>query len=94
MEKTMDYKSAGVDIEAGYQSVELLKKPVRETMRPEVLGGLGGLELLLIGGLRPPPTGGLGPPAGGRGLGGGGGMGFLRRRYHALPGRCHQKIGR
>ena len=44
MEKTMDYKSAGVDIEAGYQSVELLKKHVRETMRPEVLGGLGGFS--------------------------------------------------
>ena len=40
MEENMDYKSAGVDIEAGYQSVELLKKHVKETMRPEVLGGL------------------------------------------------------
>ncbi|MGN1266932.1 MAG: phosphoribosylformylglycinamidine cyclo-ligase [Dorea sp.] len=38
----MDYKKAGVDIEAGYQSVELMKKHVKETMRPEVLGGLGG----------------------------------------------------
>ncbi|MBQ9333115.1 MAG: phosphoribosylformylglycinamidine cyclo-ligase [Lachnospiraceae bacterium] len=38
----MDYKSAGVDIEAGYRSVELIKKSVAETMRPEVLGGLGG----------------------------------------------------
>lgn len=40
----MDYKSAGVDIEAGYQSVELLKKHVKGTMRPEVLGGLGGFS--------------------------------------------------
>ena len=40
----MDYKSAGVDIEAGYQSVELLKKHVEKTMRPEVLGGLGGFS--------------------------------------------------
>ena len=40
----MDYKSAGVDIEAGYQSVELMKKYVKETMRPEVLGGLGGFS--------------------------------------------------
>lgn len=40
----MDYKSAGVDIEAGYQSVELMKKYVRETMRPEVLGGIGGFS--------------------------------------------------
>lgn len=40
----MDYKSAGVDIEAGYASVELMKKHVKETMRPEVLGGLGGFS--------------------------------------------------
>ena len=38
----MDYKNAGVDIEAGYKSVELIKKHVATTMRPEVLGGLGG----------------------------------------------------
>ena len=38
----MDYKNAGVDIEAGYESVELMKKYVKGTMRPEVLGGLGG----------------------------------------------------
>ena len=37
----MDYKKAGVDIEAGYKSVELMKKYVKGTMRPEVLGGLG-----------------------------------------------------
>lgn len=40
----MDYKNAGVDIEAGYRSVELMKKYVNETMRPEVLGGLGGFS--------------------------------------------------
>ena len=40
----MDYKNAGVDIEAGYGSVELMKKYVKETMRPEVLGGLGGFS--------------------------------------------------
>ena len=40
----MDYKNAGVDIEAGYKSVELMKKHVKETMRPEVLGGLGGFS--------------------------------------------------
>lgn len=38
----MDYKKAGVDIEAGYKSVELMKKYVKATTRPEVLGGLGG----------------------------------------------------
>lgn len=40
----MDYKSSGVDIEAGYKSVELMKQYVKETMRPEVLGGLGGFS--------------------------------------------------
>ncbi len=40
----MDYKKAGVDIEAGYRSVELMKEYVRETTRPEVLGGLGGFS--------------------------------------------------
>ncbi|MFT4105385.1 MAG: phosphoribosylformylglycinamidine cyclo-ligase [Lacrimispora sp.] len=40
----MDYRNAGVDIEAGYKSVELMKKHVQETMRPEVLGGLGGFS--------------------------------------------------
>ena len=38
----MDYKKAGVDIEAGYKSVELIKAFVKETDRPEVIGGLGG----------------------------------------------------
>ncbi len=38
----MDYRSAGVDIEAGYRSVELIKGFVSETNRPEVIGGLGG----------------------------------------------------
>ena len=40
----MDYKNSGVDIEAGYKSVELMKKYVQGTMRPEVLGGLGGFS--------------------------------------------------
>lgn len=38
----MDYKDSGVDIEAGYKAVELMKKHVAKTQRPEVLGGLGG----------------------------------------------------
>lgn len=38
----MDYKKAGVDIEAGYKSVELIKGSIKETVRPEVLGGIGG----------------------------------------------------
>ena len=40
----MDYKKAGVDIEAGYKAVELMKKHVQGTMRPEVLGGIGGFS--------------------------------------------------
>ena len=40
----MDYKNAGVDIEAGYKSVELMKEHVKRTMREEVLGGLGGFS--------------------------------------------------
>jgi phosphoribosylformylglycinamidine cyclo-ligase len=40
----MDYKKAGVDIEAGYRAVELMKQHVQTTMRPEVLGGLGGFS--------------------------------------------------
>ena len=42
----MDYKSAGVDVEAGYKSVELMKDHVKSTFRKEVLtdiGGFGGL---------------------------------------------------
>lgn len=41
---TMDYKNAGVDIEAGYKSVELMKKHVQATMREEVLTNLGGFS--------------------------------------------------
>ncbi len=40
----MDYKESGVDIEAGYKSVELMKEYVARTMRPEALGGLGGFS--------------------------------------------------
>ena len=40
----MDYKKAGVDIEAGYKYVELMKEHVKKTMREEVLGGLGGFS--------------------------------------------------
>ena len=38
----MDYKQAGVDIEAGCSFVEQIKQDVQSTYRPEVLGGLGG----------------------------------------------------
>ena len=40
----LDYEKAGVDIEAGYKSVELMKEYVKGTTRPEVLGGLGGFS--------------------------------------------------
>ncbi len=40
----MDYRSAGVDIEAGYRAVDLIRESVARTRRPEVLGGLGGFS--------------------------------------------------
>ena len=40
----MDYKHAGVDIEAGYKSVELMKEHIKKTMRPEVLTNIGGFS--------------------------------------------------
>ncbi len=40
----MDYKESGVDIEAGYKSVELMKEFVARTMRPEAIGGIGGFS--------------------------------------------------
>lgn len=43
-DKIMDYRQAGVDIEAGYKSVELMKEHIKKTMRPEVLGGIGGFS--------------------------------------------------
>lgn len=43
-DEKMDYKNAGVDIEAGYRSVELMKQHVKETMRAEVMGGIGGFS--------------------------------------------------
>ena len=46
----MDYKNAGVDIEAGYKSVELMKEHIKRTMRPDVLTGIGGL-LGVLGGI-------------------------------------------
>ncbi|HOA55470.1 MAG TPA: phosphoribosylformylglycinamidine cyclo-ligase [Clostridiales bacterium] len=45
----IDYKSAGVDVEAGYEAVRLMREDVRRTFRPEVLtdiGGFGGLFAL------------------------------------------------
>ena len=44
LEENMDYKKAGVDIEAGYQSVELMKEHIQKTMRPEVLTNIGGFS--------------------------------------------------
>ena len=40
----MDYKSAGVDIHAGYKAVELMGKHIKETMRREVLTNIGGFS--------------------------------------------------
>ena len=44
----MDYKNAGVDIEAGYESVELMKKFVKGTMRPEVLAVSADFQVLFL----------------------------------------------
>ena len=44
VDMALDYKAAGVDIEAGYRSVELIKKFGAETNRTEVCGGLGGVS--------------------------------------------------
>ncbi len=41
-ENKLTYKEAGVDIEAGYEAVKKMKAHVKTTMRPEVIGGLGG----------------------------------------------------
>ena len=53
----MDYKNAGVDIEAGYKSVELMKKHVARTMIPGVIDGIGG-----FGGLFAPNLSGMKEP--------------------------------
>ena len=40
----MDYKKAGVDIEAGYKAVDLMKEHIKGTMRKEVLSDIGGFS--------------------------------------------------
>ncbi len=40
----MDYKKAGVDIEAGYKAVDLMKEHIKGTMRQEVLSDIGGFS--------------------------------------------------
>ncbi|MGN1451835.1 MAG: phosphoribosylformylglycinamidine cyclo-ligase [Eubacteriales bacterium] len=51
------YKSAGVDITAGYKAVDLMKPYVRNTFIPGVLGGIGG-----FGGLFQPDLTGISEP--------------------------------
>ena len=51
------YKSAGVDVTAGYESVELMKNHVKRTMIPGVVSGLGG-----FGGLFQPDLSGMEEP--------------------------------
>ncbi|MCG5378884.1 MULTISPECIES: phosphoribosylformylglycinamidine cyclo-ligase [Providencia] len=43
---SLSYKDAGVDIDAGNALVERIKGVVKETRRPEVMGGLGGFGAL------------------------------------------------
>ncbi len=45
--KPLTYRDAGVDIDAGDELVERIKPAARRTMRPEVLGGLGGFGALV-----------------------------------------------
>ena len=57
MTKRMDYKQAGVDIEAGNEAVRLIKKDVESTYRPEVmspLGGFAGMFALDVGKYKEP----------------------------------------
>jgi phosphoribosylformylglycinamidine cyclo-ligase len=44
--KSLSYKDAGVDINAGNDLVERIKEDVKRTRRPEVMGGLGGFGAL------------------------------------------------
>ena len=44
--KHLTYREAGVDIDAGEALVELIKPMAQRTMRPEVLGGIGGFGAL------------------------------------------------
>ncbi|WP_425060365.1 Phosphoribosylformylglycinamidine cyclo-ligase [Sporomusa carbonis] len=56
-DKSLTYRDAGVDIDAGNKAVELMKRHVRATYRPEVLGdigGFGGLFALNAGKYREP----------------------------------------
>ncbi|MBW4663792.1 MAG: phosphoribosylformylglycinamidine cyclo-ligase [Chroococcus sp. CMT-3BRIN-NPC107] len=52
----MDYREAGVDVEAGRAFVEKIRNLVRSTYRPEVIGGLGGFSgcFELPGGFKEP----------------------------------------
>jgi phosphoribosylformylglycinamidine cyclo-ligase len=43
----LTYRDAGVDIDAGDALVERIKPYARRTMRPEVIGGLGGFGALV-----------------------------------------------
>ncbi|WP_315539571.1 phosphoribosylformylglycinamidine cyclo-ligase [Eikenella corrodens] len=47
MTQSLSYRDAGVDIDAGDQLVENIKPFAKRTMRPEVLGGLGGFGALV-----------------------------------------------
>ncbi len=45
-ENSLSYRDAGVDIDAGNELVERIRPAVKNTMRPEVLTGLGGFGAL------------------------------------------------
>ncbi|TAH59904.1 MAG: phosphoribosylformylglycinamidine cyclo-ligase, partial [Methanosarcina mazei] len=41
MDEKLTYKASGVDVEAGYEAVKLMKEHTKRTMIPGVLGDLG-----------------------------------------------------
>ena len=78
----MDYKEAGVDVEAGRAFVEKIRQNVESTFRPEVIGGLGG-----FGGYFQLPSGYRQPVL----VSGTDGVGTKLKIAHSL--NCHDTVG-
>ncbi|NCR39221.1 MAG: phosphoribosylformylglycinamidine cyclo-ligase [Microcystis aeruginosa W13-11] len=78
----MDYKEAGVDVEAGRAFVEKIRQNVESTFRPEVIGGLGG-----FGGYFQLPSGYQQPVL----VSGTDGVGTKLKIAHSL--NCHDTVG-
>jgi phosphoribosylformylglycinamidine cyclo-ligase len=78
----MDYKEAGVDVEAGRAFVDRIRQNVESTFRPEVIGGLGG-----FGGYFQIPSGYREPVL----VSGTDGVGTKLKIAHTL--NCHDTVG-